>query len=39
MEPKPNFLDLLFSPLVPESMGRSFEEITKENIGDDSTKT
>ena len=30
-----NFLGLLFSLLLPESKGRSLEEITKENAGDD----
>ena len=30
-----NFLGLLFSLLLPESKGRSLEEITKENVGDD----
>jgi hypothetical protein len=29
---------LLFSLLVPESKGRSLEEISKENVGDDGTE-
>ena len=32
------FLGLLFSLLVPESMGKSLEEITMENVGDDETE-
>ncbi|KAK1652901.1 hypothetical protein QYE76_070706 [Lolium multiflorum] len=34
-----NFLGLLFSLLVPESKGRSLEEISKENYDDDATIT
>ncbi|KAI4995160.1 hypothetical protein ZWY2020_035063 [Hordeum vulgare] len=30
-----NFLGLLFSLLVPESKGKSLEELSKENVGDD----
>ena len=32
-----NFLGLLFSLLVPESKGKSLEELSKENVGDDDT--
>jgi PHS family inorganic phosphate transporter-like MFS transporter len=32
-----NFLGLLFSLLVPESKGRSLEEISKENVNDEDT--
>ncbi|VAI10007.1 unnamed protein product [Triticum turgidum subsp. durum] len=32
-----NFLGLLLSLLVPESKGKSLEELSKENVGDDDT--